>query len=96
VPPERRPFPKAAVAGIAFFAVMLAAIFYQTMHLEQYECEVCVEFDGRKKCLTVQGEDEAQAIQTAKDNACSFITSGRAEAFRCSGTPPATVSCKRL
>ena len=94
--PQRRPFPKAAVAGIVFAAVMLAVIFYQTMHLEQYECEVCMEFEGRKKCLTVQGENEEQAVQTAKDNACSFITNGRAETFRCSQIPPASTQCKRL
>ena len=96
MPPERRPFPKVAIIGILFAAVVLAAIFYQTMHLEQYQCEVCMEFEGRKKCLTVQGESEQQAMQTAKDNACSFITSGRAENIRCSQTPPASVQCKRL
>ena len=96
MPPSKRPFPKAAVIGILFAAVMLAVIFYQTMHLEQYECEVCMEFEGRKKCLTVQGESEQQAMQTAKDNACSFVTNGRAEGFRCSQTPPATTQCKRL
>ena len=96
MPPKRRPFPKAAIAGILFVAIVLAAIFYETMHLEVYECEVCMEFEGRKKCLTVQGEDEATAMQTAKDNACSFITNGRAEGFRCSQTPPASTQCKHL
>ena len=94
--PQRRPFPKAAIAGIVFAAVVLAAILYQTFNLKQYECEVCMEFEGRKKCLTVQGESEEQAMQTAKENACSFITAGRAEGFRCSQTPPATTQCKHL
>ena len=79
-----------------FTAVVLALIFYLTMHLEQYECEVCMEFEGRKKCLTVQGESEQQAMQTAKDNACSYITSGRAESVRCGQTPPAGTQCKHL
>ncbi|MBI3933389.1 MAG: hypothetical protein HY316_01770 [Acidobacteria bacterium] len=96
MPPKRRPFPKAAIIGILFAAVMLALIFYETMHLEQYECEVCMEFEGGKKCLTVQAESEEQALQTAKDNACSFITNGRAESLRCNQTPPATTSCKHL
>jgi hypothetical protein len=96
LPPKRRPFPKAAILGIVFAAVVLALIFYQTMHLEQYECQVCMQFEGREKCLTVQGEDEQQAMQTAKDNACSYITNGRTEGFRCSQTPPASTKCKRL
>ena len=96
MPPQRRPFPKAAIAGILFAAVVLAMILYETFRLEQFECVVCMEFEGRKKCLTVQGESEQQAMQTAKDNACSFITNGRAEGIRCSQTPPASVQCKRL
>ena len=93
---KRRPFPKAAIIGIVFAAVILAVIFYETMHLEKYECAVCVDFEGGNKCLTVQGESEQQATQTAKDNACSFITNGRAENIRCSQTPPASVQCKPL
>ena len=96
MPSQHRPFPKAAVAGIAFAAVVLAGILYLTFHLKQYECEVCMEFEGRKKCLTVQGESEAQAMQTAKENACSFITNGRAETIRCGQTPPASTNCKHL
>lgn len=96
MPPRRRPFPKAAIIGIVFAAVILAAIFYQTMHLEQYECQVCMQFEGREKCLAVQAEDEQQAMQTAKDNACSYITSDRAEGIRCSQTPPASTKCRRL
>jgi hypothetical protein len=96
LPPKQRPFPKAAIIGILFVAIVLAAIFYQTWHLEQYECQVCMEFEGREKCLLVQAVDEQQAIQTAKDNACSFITNGRAENIRCSQTPPASVQCRPL
>lgn len=75
---------------------MFAVILYQTMAIRQVECDVCVEFEGRTKCLTVRGEDEEQAIQTGKDNACTFVTVGRAEAFRCSGTPPVRTQCRPL
>jgi hypothetical protein len=96
LPPKRHSFPKAAIAGIVFAAVMLAVIFYQTMHLEQYECQVCMEFEGREKCLVVQAETEPQALQTAKDNACSFITNGRAENIRCTQSLPASIECRHL
>ena len=55
-----------------------------------------MEFEGREKCLTVQAENEQQAMQTAKDNACSFITNGRAENIRCTQSPPASIQCRRL
>jgi len=71
-------------------------ILYQTLSISGVECEVCVAFEGRTKCLTVRGEDEVQAVQTGRDNACSFVTVGRAEAFRCAGMPPSSTMCRRL
>ena len=93
---KRRLLTPAAIAAILFGLFLLGFIVYQTMHLEQIECEVCMSFEGREKCLTVKGASEADALQTARDNACSFITNGRAEGFRCSQTPPASVKCKPL
>ena len=95
-PIARRPISKPALVGILLAVFLLGLIIYQTFGLEQYECEVCVDFEGRNKCLTVQAEEEALATATAKDNACSYVTNGRAETFRCSQTPPASTRCKRL
>ncbi|MBI4459968.1 MAG: hypothetical protein HY648_07910 [Acidobacteria bacterium] len=87
---------KAAIVGILFAVFFLALVIYETLGQRQYECELCMEFEGRNKCLTVRGESEQQAMQTAKENACSFITNGRSEGFRCSQTPPASVRCRGL
>ena len=76
--------------------LLFGVILYQTLGMRQYECDVCVEFEGRTKCLTVRGQDETQAIQTGKDNACTFVTVGRAEAFRCAGILPASTECRPL
>jgi len=81
---------------MVFAIVFVVFIIYETVGRPQYECEVCVEFEGSTKCLTVRGDDEQVAMQTGKENACSFITNGRAEGFRCSGTPPASVQCRRM
>ena len=96
VPLISRPLSKPALAGILFALIVLALIVYQTLGMRQYECEVCMEFDGRTKCLAVKAQEEQQAIQTAKDNACSFLAIGRAESFRCGQTPPASTRCKHL
>ena len=93
--PQKRNY-KAAIITVAFAVVMLGIIAYETIGLRQVECEVCMEFEGRRKCLLVKGESEENAVQTATDNACSFITNGRAEGFRCSSTPPASVKCMSL
>jgi len=91
-----RPISKAAIVGIVFALFFLALIIYETFGQKQVECEICMEFEGRSKCLTVRGETEQQAMQTAKDNACSYITSGRSEGFRCGQAPPASVRCQGL
>lgn len=93
--PQQRNY-KAAIITVVFAVVMLGIIMYETVGLRQVECEVCMEFEGRKKCLLVKAENEENATQTAKENACSFITGGRAEGFRCSATPPASVKCMTL
>jgi hypothetical protein len=91
-----RSISKGTLLAIVFGIVILAIIIYQTMGLRQVECEVCMELDGRTKCVKVRGENNQQAIQTAKDNACSFITSGRSESVRCNQSAPAKVECKHL
>jgi hypothetical protein len=93
---KKRALTPAAIAAILFALALVGFIAYQTLHLEQTECEVCMSFEGREKCLTVKGASEAEALQTARDNACSFITNGRAEGFRCSQTPPRSVKCRPL
>lgn len=94
--PIRRPISKPVIVGILFAIGLFGLILYQTLGMRQVECEVCMEFEGRTKCLTVRGQDEAQATQTAKDNACSYVTVGRAEAFRCAAMPPATTRCRQM
>ena len=92
----KRPLSKSIIVGILFAATLLAIMLYETLQLRQYECEVCVELDGRTKCLSVKGESEEQAIQTAKDSACSFIASGRNEIIRCTQKAPISYKCKHL
>jgi len=87
---------KPAIVGILFAVLLFGVVVYQTVFTPQIECNVCVDFEGRQKCLTVRGESETDVLQTGKDNACSFVTTGRAEAFRCSGTPPTKTECKTL
>ncbi|MCH7979795.1 MAG: hypothetical protein IH935_12570 [Acidobacteria bacterium] len=92
----KSPLSKGTLVGIVFGAVFLLLILYQTMGMRQYECEVCVEIDGRTHCMSVKAETEQLAIQTARDNACSVLAGNRAESFRCSQTPPTSIRCKQL
>ena len=92
----KRPISKAVILGILFSIFLLGVIIYQTLGLRQYECEVCVELDGRTKCVNVKGATGDQATQTARDSACSFISNGRNETIRCTQKAPTSVKCKHL
>ena len=87
---------KGTILAIAFGLFILAIIVYQTMGLRQYECQVCMELDGRTACKTVKGQNQDQAMQGAKDNDCADIGGDRAQLFRCNQSPPASFSCKHL
>ncbi len=50
-----------------------------------------MEFNGRSRCATAAAPTEQQAIQTATDNACAFLASGRDQSMACSRTPPQSV-----
>jgi len=87
---------KGTILAIVFGILILGVIIFQTMGLRQYECEVCMELDGRSKCMTVKGESEQQAMSTAKDNACALISNGRDELIRCTQQQPIRAACKHL
>jgi hypothetical protein len=85
---------KAGVVGGIFGVVLIAAIVYLSLGLEQHTCEVCMDFQGRKQCRTASGADQETAVQTARDNACAFLVHSKTEGFLCGQTPPARVTCQ--
>jgi hypothetical protein len=87
---------KGTLVAIIFGLLLLTIIVYQTVGLRQYECEVCMELDGRTQCVTVKGETEAQAMASAKESACSLISSGRDQNIRCNNQQPTSSKCKHL
>lgn len=86
--------PKAGIVGGIFGVVLLGAIVYFSMGLEQYTCEVCIDFQGRWQCRTASGPEKQNALQTAQDNACSFVVQSKTEGFLCGQLTPARVSCQ--
>ena len=86
--------PKAAVVGGIFALLLLVAVVYLSMGLQQYTCEVCMDFQGATQCRTAKGADRHSAEQTAHDNACAFLVHSKTEGFLCGQTPPARVTCQ--
>jgi len=80
-----------AVAGLVALAVAL--MIYSTIRLPQVSCEVCIEFQGQSKCRSASGATREDAIRTATDNACAYISSGMAAGIQCGNTPPSRTTC---
>ena len=71
-------------------------LMWSTMASQQVECDVCVEFNGRRNCATASAANEAQAAQSAQSTACGTVSSGMAEAVLCGDATPASRRCRAL
>ena len=77
---------------IALFVIAFVALLaYSTWQGPRYRVEVCMTFDGRSTCKTVNAKSEAGALRSAKENACADISSGVDDTIRCQNSEPASV-----
>jgi hypothetical protein len=83
---------KAALIGIIFIIVVIAAIYYSTANLAAHRVEVCMEFKGLTSCRTASGSTEQFALRTATTNACATISSGVTDSIACDQATPKKVT----
>jgi hypothetical protein len=83
---------KAALIGIVFVIVVIAAIYYSTANLAAHRVEVCMEFKGLTSCRTASGSTEQFALRTAMTNACATISSGVTDSIACDQSTPKKVT----
>ncbi|MCY4594717.1 MAG: hypothetical protein OXC19_07950 [Bryobacterales bacterium] len=83
---------KPILAAIVFIALVIGALVYSTLGLNQFTCEVCMEYKGRTNCATASGTTQEEAVRTATDTACATISAGMTESIQCSRTPPVSVT----
>ena len=81
------------VVVLLFVVGAVAYVIASSMGAPKVSCEVCVEFKGREECRTARGPTPEEAIQTARDNACALIVSGRTESILCGGSQPKSFTC---
>ena len=63
--------------------------------LEQVECELCIEFEGRRACSTGLGRDRQDAVRVAQSTACATIPGGVTSAFACDRALPVSLECSQ-
>jgi hypothetical protein len=87
---------KSTLATIAVLVPVVAFVVYSSFFVSEYECEVCIDFEGRSNCRTVKAATEAEALRGAIDNTCALLSSGVTDTMRCSRTEPSKASCRPL
>ena len=77
----------AGLVGIVGFVVA------SSLRVGGVRCEVCIEFEGRQACRAVDADAEADAHQSAVNNACAQLTSGVTQTMACERTQPTRAAC---
>jgi hypothetical protein len=83
-------------ATVAVLVPLIALVVYWSFQVSDYECEVCVSFDGREVCRTVTGQTEEEGLRSATDNACALLAAGVTDTLRCTRTRPTKAQCRRV
>lgn len=83
---------KAALIGIVFVIVVIAAIYFSTANLAAHRVEVCMEFKGATSCGTAAGATEQNALRAATTVACATIASGVTDSVACDQSTPKKVT----
>ncbi len=71
-------------------------VVYSSFQVSDFECEVCMAFEGQETCRTVTGKTEMEGLRTGIDNACAILASGVTDTLRCQRGQPKKASCKHL
>ena len=79
---------------IAVIAAFAGFLLWTTFSAQKAQCEVCVDFNGRRNCATASAASEADAARAAQNTACGPIANGMDESIKCDNVPPASKTCK--
>jgi len=79
--------------ALVVLLVIGSVVVYTSLPSGGVRCEVCMSFDGRSACRTVDGATEDDARAGARTNACALLTSGVTNTLACERSMPLRSSC---
>ena len=86
---------KATGATLVFLALMIGVVVYRSMTIPEYECEVCLTFNGETVCRTAASGSTEASIESAITSVCGTLAGGMTQSIRCSNTEPDRVDCRK-
>lgn len=85
---------KGSVLTIVLLAGLVGILAWLTLGAQQVQCEVCMDFKGRKNCATAAAATRDEAMRTGRSTACGLIVSGVRDSFACDAAQPASIRCR--
>lgn len=75
--------------------LLMGWMVYASMARVQHQCEVCLEFNGVRRCTRGAGATVEEARQGAQTAACGVLANGMDESIRCQNTQPVSATCSQ-
>jgi hypothetical protein len=69
--------------SVAIGATFVTAVIWAAFSATVVQCEICVEYKGRKACSIARAADLLLAESQAHSGACSQVTGGVTETLEC-------------
>ncbi len=85
-----------ALVTLAVLAPIFGYVIWSSFQVSDFECQVCITFEGNDVCRTVTGKTEMEGLRTGIDNACALLASGVTDSLRCQRTTPRKAGCRPL
>jgi len=73
---------------------VIGFVVWSSFQVGRVHCDVCITFNGRQACRSVDGDDEQDTRQAAITNACAQISSGVTDSMACGRTTPTKLDCR--
>ena len=85
---------RGTVLTIVSFVALVATLTWLSLGESQIECEVCIDFKGRRNCATAGAVTKQEAMRGGRTTACAALAGGVRDSFACDATPPSVLRCR--
>lgn len=85
---------KATKATLVFLVLFIGGVVWLSTRVAQYECRVCLTYNGHTECRTAASGTKDAAIQSAVTADCGTLAGGMTETIACQNTRPDSVDCR--
>lgn len=85
---------RSSVVTMVSLLALVGVLAWLTVGSQRVECEVCIEFGGRRSCATASADSEPEAIRNGVRTACGPIAGGVRDAFACDASTPISQVCR--